>query len=162
MVRKKNNEWRVCGDYRRLNHLHEFSIAPENVPKTAVIRPSVLFEFSSMTFGLLNVGQPFQRYIHQAVGDLQFLFAYINDILVASSIVFNRIKKYFLHINVGKCLFGQSELEFLGYCINRDGGLPTPEKAQAITNFTLLFASRCRKTSSSQSAYRKTDKKIIH
>ena len=38
-----------------------------------------------MTFGLRNAGQSFQRYIHRALGDLDYAFAYVDDILVASS-----------------------------------------------------------------------------
>ena len=103
LVRKKSGEWRLCGDYRRLNamtildkypipYLHDFSanlfkknifssldlfkayhqipVAKSDVPKTAVITPFGLFEFVSMTFGLRNAVQTFQRYIHHALRDL--------------------------------------------------------------------------------------------
>ena len=38
-----------------------------------------------MSFGLRDAGQTFQRYINCALGDLDFLYAYIDDILIASS-----------------------------------------------------------------------------
>ena len=37
-----------------------------------------------MVFGLTIAGQTFQRYIFRALGDLDFVFAYIYDILTSS------------------------------------------------------------------------------
>lgn len=53
--------------------------------KTAVTTPFGLLEYPMMTFGLRNAGQTFQRYIFQALGELDFVFSYINDILVSSA-----------------------------------------------------------------------------
>lgn len=64
--------------------------------------------------------------------DLDFVFAYIDDILIASStseehetylrIVLERLKKFSLRINPTKCEFGKNELTFLGYLIKKDPG----------------------------------------
>ena len=57
-----------------------------DIPKTAVITPFGLFEFLRMPFGLKNAAQAFQRLIDQVCRGLEeFLFVYLDDILVASS-----------------------------------------------------------------------------
>ena len=124
---------------------HQIPIADDDIPKTTVITPFGLFEYTAMTFGLRNACQSFQRYIYRALGDLEYVFTYIDDILIASSnaeehenhlrTVFQRLKEFSLRINLSKCQFGCSELEFLGNKISRDGISPTLDKVRAITQF---------------------------
>ena len=164
MELKKDNSWGPCGDYRRLNSansnlygkkifsaldLHQafnqIPVAPEDIPQTAIIIPFGLFEFMYMTFGLRNASQTFQRYINSALGDLDFVYLYIDIIRIVSSsleehyshlrMVFNRLKKFHLRLNVEKCTFIVEEVEFLGYMVNGEGVRPIPSRVEAILNF---------------------------
>ena len=58
---------------------------PDNIPKTAVIKPFGLFEFVQMPFGLRNAGSTFQCLMDHVLAGLPFIFVYLDDVLVASS-----------------------------------------------------------------------------
>lgn len=60
-------------------------INPDDIPKTAIITPFSLYEFTHMTFGLRNAAQTFQRLIHEVLRGLEFVFPYMDDICVALS-----------------------------------------------------------------------------
>src|SRR5699024_994083 len=89
--------------------------------------------------------QTFQRFIDSVTRDLDFVFVYIDDILVASKsekehkehldTLFRRLDEYGLAINVAKCQFAKSELKFLGHLVNHQGIAPLPEKVKAIYEF---------------------------
>jgi len=74
------------------------------------------------------------------MADLEYVRAYINDLLVFSlgliiSINWNRfysLKSPGLKVNAKKSFFGRRELEYFGYWITREGIQPMPKRVQAI------------------------------
>ena len=63
----------------------QIPVKDAEVPKTAIITPFGLFEFLRMPFGLHNAAQTFQRFIDQVLQGLPFSYAYLDDLLIASS-----------------------------------------------------------------------------
>ena len=131
----------------------QIPIADEDIEKTCLATPFGNFEFTRMNFGLCGAAQTFQRFIDHVLRDLTVeknkrkvtYFAYIDDILIASenesdhlqdlNALFEKLEENGLCINLQKCSFLRSELQFLGHKINSHGTLPLMEKVDAIKNY---------------------------
>ena len=70
---------------------HQNSIHSDDIKKTAITNHFGLFDFVPMSFGLKNAGKTFQRFINEITNGMPDVFAYADDILVATNILVDHI-----------------------------------------------------------------------
>lgn len=116
--------------------------------KTAFTVPGRgLFHFTRMPFGLHNSPATWQRLIDKILGpDLEpYVFVYLDDIIIATLTieehlrileeVLKRLHAAGLSINKDKCVFGRSELKYLGYVVDNHGLRVDPSKVESILHY---------------------------
>ncbi|GBP25016.1 hypothetical protein EVAR_94311_1 [Eumeta japonica] len=123
----------------------QVNVREEDVEKTAIITLMGLFEFPRMCPGLKNAGYTFRWYIHQVLIGLDFVFLFIDDVLIASESkkqhckhlrsVLGRFEEHGITINVAKCNLGQPEAKFLGDIVSKEGIKPPAEKVKLIIDY---------------------------
>ncbi|KAG8181861.1 hypothetical protein JTE90_023599 [Oedothorax gibbosus] len=166
LVAKKSGDWRPCGDYRSLNNV----TIPDRYPLpfltdcSYILAGTTVFtsldlvrayqqipvheediEFPFMTFRLHNAAQTFSRFMREVLSGLDFVFCYLDNILIASAderthlqhlrAVLQRLNEYELCINAAKCKFGQAKIVFLGYEVLAGDLKPLASTVDGITNF---------------------------
>jgi hypothetical protein len=86
----------------------------------------------------------FQEKMSELMSGLEFAWAYLDDLLILSTekgfekhlekleLVLIRLQEAGLKINAAKSFFAQTNLEYLGYNISREGLCPSQKKVEAI------------------------------
>ena len=124
---------------------HQIPMHPDSVIKTCTITPFGSFVWNYLPFRLRNSAQCFQRFINQVTSDFDFVFVCLDDVLIFSPDhdtplthlrrLLERFSEYSLTINLDKCKFGVSSLDYLGDHIDATRIKPIADKVQAIVNF---------------------------
>ncbi|GJZ01275.1 reverse transcriptase domain-containing protein [Tanacetum coccineum] len=155
MVKKHDNSWRMYVDFKDLNKAcpkdvyalpeidwkveslcgypfkcfldaykgyHQIKMAKEDEEKTAFITSQRILCYSKMSFGLKNAGATYERLVDKAfqkqIG--RNLEAYVDDLVIKS--------------------FTEQEVEgiFLGYKVNSDGLMVSPDNVEAVLSLPSL------------------------
>jgi hypothetical protein len=123
---------------------HQISLAKEDEEKTASITPFGAFCYTSMSFGLKNVGATYQRAIQTCLADHwgKRVEAYVDDVVIKTEnsenfiedlrLVFNSLRRYRWKLNPEKCVFGVPAGKLLGFIVSYQGIEANPEKIEAI------------------------------
>jgi hypothetical protein len=100
-----------------------------------------------MYFGLRNAAQTFQRFIDEVLRDMDFCYAYIDDVIVISTsekgptapaYIVSALWRVRCLVNPAKCVSGVTEVIFLGYTVSAEGTRPMEKSVAAINRFKLL------------------------
>ena len=124
---------------------HQLELDEESVPKTALSTPFGSYAFKFLAMGLRNSQSCMTRFLNKVLHGLDFIFVYIDDILIFSKdfdehlkhlkLVLQRFREYSLVVNAEKCIIAARELDFLGHHISQSGITPLIDKVSAIQNF---------------------------
>ncbi|GKA12045.1 putative mitochondrial protein [Tanacetum coccineum] len=98
MVKKKDNSWRICVDYRSGYHQIRMNEADVAKTKTAFRTHEGRYEFLVMPFGLTNALSMFQSLMNE-------------------------------------CVFGTSQVDYMGHVISVQGVITDPAKIEAMANW---------------------------
>lgn len=123
---------------------HHIPVHPPHIPKTAITTHFGLWEYVRMPNGLRNAPATYQRFMQAIFGDLEYIFVYIDDILIYSrsskeheqhlKTVLERLCQNGLTINPSKCQLGTGTVRFLGHEITPNGIAVLPTKIQRMIN----------------------------
>ena len=126
-------------------HLSPDPVASADISKMVVITLFGLLKLFIMPFGLKNEAQAFQRLMDVILHDCNFVFVYLDEILIDSCTnheheahlldVFHLLSDSDMGINLKKSVFGVSKLIYLGHCITTSGIIPLESIVTAVSNF---------------------------
>ncbi|XP_068213182.1 uncharacterized protein [Palaemon carinicauda] len=112
---------------------------------SSFITPFGLFSYNVMPFGLANAPATFQRVMSLILQDLEKVFVYLDDIIIASDTwinhiqkikeVFSRLKEHGLTINLAKSNFCKGQVSYLGHRVGSGKVLPHDANISAITSY---------------------------
>ena len=125
-----------------MGHYH-IELNPASREMCTIVLPFGKYEYQRLPMGLCNSPDIFQEKMSELMEGLDFVCAYIDDLLCLMKgtfedhlekleRIFARLKQAGLKVNANKSFFARPELGYLGYWITRDGIKPVANKVEAI------------------------------
>jgi len=100
------------------------------------------FKMNRLSFGIKTAPSEFNRIIDQILSGLSKTMSYFDDIIIHGSSqeeckrnlirCLKRLQENDLHLNINKCLFFQTQIEYLGYVVSYNKIEKTPDKVSTI------------------------------
>ena len=129
---------------------YQIPMAEADAHKTAFVTRYGLYEWVVLPMGLTNAPATFMHLMNGTFREYldKFVLAFLDDILVYSKTieeheahvkqVLERLREVRLYAKLSKCEFFQTEVEFLGHRVGRDGLKVMPSKVQAVVEWPEL------------------------
>jgi len=115
------------------------------VEVSAFVVPDGFYQYKVMPFGMRNASATFQRMMNTILWEVDGCDVYIDDVVIVSDnwkdhvqrirMMFDKLLKANLSINLAKCEFGKATLIFLGHVVGQGQVKPVHAKIESIVNF---------------------------
>jgi len=124
---------------------YHIELSPHLLECCTVVLPWGEYEYLRLPMGLCNSPEIFQEKMSTLMQHLEFVRAYIDDLLILTNgtfedhlekliSVFVKLQDAGLKVNIKKSFFAREELEYLGHWITHSVIQPTTQKLHAISN----------------------------
>lgn len=120
-------------------------LTPRASEISAFVTPDNFVQYTVMPFGMCNAPATFQRLVNTVFADVPNCTAYIDDVVIYSStwadhiatldMVFERLEKASLTLNLAKCEFGKATVTYLGKQVGHGQVRLLASKVEAIASF---------------------------
>ncbi|XP_058817207.1 uncharacterized protein K02A2.6-like [Topomyia yanbarensis] len=124
---------------------HQVELHESSRHITTFITHLGMFRYTRLMFGVCSASEHFQRIIEQILSDCPYAFNYQDDIFVygkteqehnkALRTVMRALEDHNVILNIRKCKFNATEMEFLGHNISQKGIKPTDDKIITVQQF---------------------------
>jgi hypothetical protein len=123
---------------------HQLKIRATDVPKTTFITRYDLYEYTVMSFGLINAPAYFMYFMNKVFMEYldKFMVVFTTDILIFSKnedehdehlhLVLQKLRENQLYAKLNKCEFWLEEVSFLGLIICEGGIFVDPSKVKDV------------------------------
>lgn len=121
---------------------HHVKVATDSMKYTSFVTPNGQYEYRRMPFRLKNAPAVFQDLLNEGL-----IVIYMDDLLLATKglsehkLLLSKILRTLSHrglsLNMEKCKFVCTEIEYLGYAVSSKGIRPTDGHIAAITKYPL-------------------------
>ena len=127
---------------------YHIKLCPFSRKLCTIVLPWGKYEYQKLPMGLCNSPDIFQEKMNDLFAGLDYVRAYIDDLLIISNGTFEDhlqkiskalkiLQKAGFKINAEKSFFAKGELDYLGFKITREGIMPLPDKVEAIKNIAV-------------------------
>jgi hypothetical protein len=126
---------------------HQIRMKETYIPKTSFRTHEGYYEFLVMPFGLCNAPSTFQSLMNHVFHPFLFHFVlvFFDDILIYRKTwidhlahvdqVLHLLSQHQLFLKQSKCVFGASEVEYLGHLVGKDGVRVDPKNIEAMQDW---------------------------
>ena len=126
---------------------YQLQVSPESQHFLTFGTPFGRYTFRRLPFGICTAPEIFQKVMSDLLSDLPGVIVYIDDILIFGSSpeehnkrvteVLQRLSENGICLKVEKCIFGSSQVDFLGHSLSKDGVKPSAKKVEAVNSMVL-------------------------